>query len=103
MHDMSVKASIADITLYLTYDTCSSDKHHKAAAIVYTNIDLILGNTWTNELQNRCYMCIQWTRYSYSGVITRQSNPPISQISRPCNESTSVRSMFPCNILTLLI
>jgi len=36
-------------------------------------------------------MCIQWTRV----VITRQSNPPISQISRLCNEVTRVWSMFP--------
>jgi len=26
-------------------------------------------------------MCIQWTRVIYSVVITRQSNPPISQFS----------------------
>ena len=44
-------------------------------------------------------MCIQWTRalYMYSVVITLQSNPPISQFSRPCNELTSVCLMLPCN------
>jgi len=26
--------------------------------------------TWTNALQNSCYMCIQWTRVLYV-VITR--------------------------------
>jgi len=29
-----------------------------------------------------------------------KSNPPISQLSRPCNESMSIWSMFPCNIYT---
>jgi len=42
-------------------------------------------------------MCIQWTRVLYSVVITRPPYPPISQFSRPCNEFTSVWSMFPCN------
>jgi len=39
-------------------------------------------------------MYIQWTRVLYSVVITRQSNPPISQFNSPCNEFTSVWSMF---------
>ena len=39
-------------------------------------------------------MCIQWTRVLYSVVITRQSNPPISQFNSPCNEFTSFWSMF---------
>ena len=30
-------------------------------------------------------------------VITRQSNPPISQFNRPCNEFTSFWSMFVYN------
>jgi len=42
--------------------------------------------TYINALQNRCYMCNPWTQDMYSVVITRQSNPPISQFSRPCNE-----------------
>ena len=50
--------------------------------------------TWTNALQNRCYMCIQWTRALYSVVITGHSNPPISQFNSLCNEFTSVWSMF---------
>ena len=37
--------------------------------------------TWTNALQNRCYMCIQWTSVLYFVVITWQSNPPISQFN----------------------
>jgi len=45
--------------------------------------------TWTKHY-TRCNMCIQWTRVLYCVVITRQSNPHISQFSRPCNESTSV-------------
>ena len=32
-------------------------------------------------MQNRCYMCIQWTRVLCSVVITRQSNPPVSQFN----------------------
>jgi len=39
-------------------------------------------------------MCIQWTRVLYSVVLTRQSNPPISQFNSPCNEFTGVWSMF---------
>jgi len=42
-------------------------------------------------------MGIQWTRVLYSVVITWQSIPPISKLSRPCNEFTSVWSMFKCN------
>jgi len=30
---------------------------------------------------------LQWTRVLYSVVITRHSNPPISQFNSPCNES----------------
>ena len=47
-----------------------------------------------NALQNRCYMCIQWTRVIYSGVITWQSYPLISQFNSLCNEFTSVWSML---------
>ena len=50
--------------------------------------------TWTNTLQNRCYICIQWTCVIYSVVITWQSSPPISQFNSPRNEFTSVWSMF---------
>ena len=42
-------------------------------------------------------MCIQWTHVLYSVVITRQSNPPISQFNSLCNEFTSVWSMFVYN------
>ena len=45
--------------------------------------------TWINELQNGFYMW-QWTRDIYSVVITRQSNSPIPQFSRPCNEFMSI-------------
>jgi len=44
-------------------------------------------------------MCIQWTRVLYSVVLTRQSNPPISQFSRRSNGFTSVWSIFPCNTI----
>jgi len=56
--------------------------------------------TWTNALQNRCYMCIQWTRVLHSVVITRQSNPPISQFNSPCNEFTSFWSIFEYHVYT---
>ena len=47
--------------------------------------------TWTNGLQHRCYMCIQWTRVLYYVVITWQPNTSILQFnSSPCNEFTSV-------------
>jgi len=36
-------------------------------------------------------MCSRCTRGLYSVVITRQSNPPISQFNSPSNEYTSVR------------
>jgi len=45
-------------------------------------------------------MCIQWTCVLYSVVITRQSNPPISQFRRPCNEFTSVWPVFTYNTHT---
>ena len=41
--------------------------------------------------------CIQWTHVLYSVVITRQSNPPISQYNSPCNKFTSFCSMFVYN------
>ena len=44
-----------------------------------------------------CYMCIQWTWALYSVVIPWQTNPPISQFKNPCNEFTSVWSMFVYN------
>ena len=46
---------------------------------------------------NRFDMCIQWSHVIYSVVITQQSNPPISQFSRPCDKFTSVWSMFVYN------
>ena len=48
--------------------------------------------TWTNVLQNRCYMCIPWTRVLYSVVITRQSN--LFRNSVDCNEFRSVWPML---------
>jgi len=48
-------------------------------------------------ITNRGYMCLQWTRVPYSVVITWQSNPPISKFNSPCNEFTSVWSMFVYN------
>jgi len=50
-----------------------------------------------NALQTRCYMCMYWTHVLYSVVITWQSNPPNSQFNSPCNEFTSVWSMFVYN------
>ena len=44
-------------------------------------------------------MCIHWTRVLYSVVITRQSNPPISQFNRLCNEFMSVWSIFVYNTM----
>ena len=46
-------------------------------------------------------MCMQLTRVLYSVVLTRQSNPPISQFNSPCNEFTSVWSMFVYNTRNL--
>ena len=53
--------------------------------------------TWTNALQNRCYMCIQWTRFLYYVVLTWPSNATISQFNSPWNEFTSVWSMLVYN------
>ena len=69
--------------------------------LLYTNIEQKLPNkfTWTNALQNRCYMCIQWTQDLYSVVITQQSNPPISQFNSLYNEFTVSGQCFhaiPC-------
>ena len=46
-------------------------------------------------------MCIQWTRVLYSVPITWESNPRISQCNSPCNEFTSVWSMFVYNTRVL--
>ena len=65
--------------------------------VLYENVDHIL------TLTNMHYkMCIQWTRVLYV-VITWQSIPPISNFNSPCNEFTSVWSMFVYNnnVLTL--
>ena len=48
-------------------------------------------------------MCLQWTRVLYSVVLTQQSNPPISQFNRPCNEFTSVWSMSVYNSCQYLV
>ena len=50
-----------------------------------------------DALQNRCYMCISWTRVLYSVVITWQSNPPVSQFFSLWNVFKSVWSMFVYN------
>jgi len=44
-------------------------------------------------------MCIKLTLDINIVVITRQSDPPISQFSRPYNEFKSIWSMFSCNML----
>ena len=67
-------------------------------SVMYTNINLKL-------CKNYMYQCITkqvlhvytMDTVLYSAVITRQSNPPISKFSRPCNEIMSVWSMFLCN------
>ena len=68
--------------------------------LLYKNTDQTLLTNKShgpNALQNRCYMCIQWTRVLYSVVITRQCNPHISQINSLCNKLTSFWSMFVYN------
>ena len=65
--------------------------------VLHENIDLILLNNFTNALQNRCYIRIQWTCVLNSVVLTRQSNPPISQFISLWNEFSSVWSMILCN------
>ena len=71
------------------YDLCK---------VLYENIDQILLNKLHEPM---CYkignMCIQWTHALYSVVITCHSNPPISQFNSPCNEFTTVWSMFVYN------
>ena len=47
-------------------------------------------------------MWTHWTRVLYYVVITWQSNLPISQFNSPCNEHTSVWSMFVYNTILLL-
>ena len=61
--------------------------------VLYTN-ETTEWLTWTNALK----IGVTWTRVIYSVVITWQSNPHISQFNSPCNESTSVWSMFAYNI-----
>jgi len=47
-----------------------------------------------DALQNRCYTCVYNGHMFYPVVITHQSNQSISQFDSPCNEFTSVWSMF---------
>ena len=47
-------------------------------------------------ITDTCNMYRKWTRVLYSVVITRQSNPLMSQFNSLCNEFTSVWSMFVC-------
>jgi len=58
---------------------------------MYPNIDQTLPNTLHGPMHYKigCYMCIQWSRVLYSVVKTWQSNPPILQFNRPCNEFTN--------------
>ena len=66
------------------------------------NIDLKLRNKWRRQMHYN----IGATKSVFNGhtvvyfvvpVITRTSNPPISQFSRPCNEFMRVWWMFPYN------
>ena len=70
--------------------------------VLYENINQI----FPNKLHGPIHYVICVT-YVYNGhvfytrnyvVITRQSNPPISQFNSPCNEFTSFWSMFVYNI-----
>ena len=68
--------------------------------ILYENIDQILTNKLHGPMHYKIGVtCVYngWTRVLYSVVITRTSNPPISQLNSPCNEFMSVWSMFVCN------
>ena len=49
---------------------------------------------YASMVQGRCYMYILWTRALYSAVITRQSNPPLSQFNSLCNKFKSFWAMF---------
>ena len=76
--------------------------------ILYTNMNLVLRNKLHGAMHYTIgvtWLCIQWTwdNNIYSVVITRQSNPYISQFSRSCNEFTSVRSMFPYHTWSISI
>jgi len=73
--------------------------------LLYENIDQIRPSKLHGPMQynNRCYKCIQWPRVLYSVVITWQSNPPISRFNCPCNEITSVWSVFVYNTRFRLI
>ena len=61
------------------------------SVVFYTKFDLKLRNK-LHVPMHRCYMCTQWTRVLYSVVLTRQSNPSISQF-------TSFWSKFVYNIM----
>ena len=76
-----LKAHVISQTYQLKAHVISQTYHMSAfiefeeyaySCILYVNIDQILSNKliWTNALQNRCYMCIQWSRVLYSVVIT---------------------------------
>ena len=71
----------------ILYVTCS-------IVLLYTNIDLKLRNKSHETMHYRIGVKCVHNGLLYSVVITRQSNPHISQFNSPCNEFTSVWSMF---------
>ena len=74
-----------------------SQQSKEHMSIVYTC------NVFCNALAHVIYSGISGQFSLYSVVITRYSNPPISQFSSPCNEFTIVWSMFVYNIHTEVI
>ena len=66
------------------------------SANLYTNIDQTVPNKLHGPMHCKIgETCVyNWTRVLYSVVITRQSNPLISQFNSLGNEFTSFWSMF---------
>ena len=66
---------------------------------IYTNIDRSLPNKLHGPMHYKIGVtCVyNWHMFYTLFVITWQSNPPVSQFNCPCNEFTSVWSMFVYN------
>jgi len=78
---------------------CNEFKSGWSMFVYNPNIDLKL----RNKLHGPMHCKIGVTFVLYSVVITRQSNPSISQFRSPCNEFTSFWSMFVYNNLSKVI
>ena len=64
------------------------------SCVLYRNIDLKLRNKQHGEMHCKIGVTCVYNGHRFCTLITRQSNPPISQFISLCNEFTSFWSIF---------